>query len=48
MLIRENTGERSWDNDPRAAVSSVNGLLYVTQTSRVHREIETLLSQVHF
>jgi hypothetical protein len=48
MLIRENTGERSWDNSPQAAISLAGGLLYITQTPRVHREIEDLLSRLPF
>jgi hypothetical protein len=48
MLVRENTGDRSWNNDPRVGVFLTNGLLYVTQTSRVQREIEDLLGRLPF
>ena len=48
LLVRENTGDRSWDSSPRASLSLVDGRLYVTQTPRVHREIENLLRQLPF
>jgi hypothetical protein len=48
VLIRENTGDRSWDDDPRAAITLVNGMLQVTQTPRVHKEIENLLRNFCF
>ncbi len=48
MLIRENTGDRSWDTSPRASLSLVDGRLYITQSPRVHREIENLLRQLPF
>ena len=47
-LVRENTGDRSWDTSPRASISLIDGLLYVTQTPRVQREIENLLRQLPF
>lgn len=47
-MVRENTGERSWDDDPRASVSLINGLLCITQTARVHREIRELLPRLRF
>ncbi len=48
MLVRENTGERSWDQDPRASIQLIDGRLQVLQTPRVHREIENLLRQICF
>jgi len=48
MLIRDHTGDRSWDTTPRAAISIRNGLLMVTQTPGVHREIEALLARLQF
>lgn len=47
-MVRENCGGRSWDEDPRASASLINGLLYVTQTARVHREIGELLPRLRF
>ena len=45
-LVRENTGDRSWDSNPKVAINLVQGLLIVSQTSRVHREIEELLARL--
>ena len=47
-MIRENTGDRSWDTNPRAAITLERGLLYVTQTPAVHREIDLLLGRLPF
>lgn len=43
QLIRENTGSGSWDNNPKAALTLNNGILVVSQTPSVLREIERLL-----
>ena len=43
MLVRDHTGDKSWDNDPRTAINLSNGMLHVMQTPRVHKEIETFL-----
>ena len=48
MVIQANTGDRSWDTNPRAAITLQNGLLYVTQTPGVHREIDLLLGRLPF
>jgi hypothetical protein len=48
MLVRDHTGDRSWDTSPRAALQLMDGRLYVTQSPRVHREIENLLRQLPF
>jgi hypothetical protein len=48
MLVRDNTGARTWDTSPRTSISLSNGLLYVSQTPGVHREVETLLSRLLF
>lgn len=46
MLIRSQTGDRTWETNPRAALSIHNGLLTVTQTPAVQREIEALLARL--
>jgi len=46
MLVRENTGDRSWDASPQTSLFLSDGRLYVTQSPRVHREIENLLRQL--
>lgn len=43
MLIKENTGSGSWDSNPKAAISLNNGMLVVSQTSSVLREVEKFL-----
>ena len=47
-LIRSHTGGSSWDQNPRAGLSLRNGLLTVTQSPRVHREIEDFLARLPF
>lgn len=47
-LLRIHTGGNSWDQNPRASITFRGGLLYVTQTPRVHQEIETLLARLRF
>ena len=42
-LIKENTGSGSWDSNPKAAISMNNGVLVITQTPTVLREIESLI-----
>jgi hypothetical protein len=41
-LMKENTGGRSWEN-PKASISMARGMLVVTQTSKTHAEIKSLL-----
>jgi len=48
MLLKSSTGGQSWDTNPRAAISVREGLLFVTQTPGVQREIERLLSRLQF
>jgi hypothetical protein len=48
MLIKSQTGGRSWETNPRAALSLRNGLLTVTQTPAVQREIEALVARLPF
>jgi hypothetical protein len=45
-LIRTVTGDRAWDDNPKAAISLHNGKLIVTQTVRVHKEIGALLGKL--
>jgi hypothetical protein len=48
-LIRSNTGGASWDENPNAQiVMSPNGLLMVTQSKKVHAEIERLLGMLRW
>ena len=43
QLIRENTGKGSWDSNPRSAISMNNGILVVSQTPSILREIDKLI-----
>ncbi len=43
QLIRENTGARTWDSNAQAAISVANGMLVVSQSPSVHREIGRFL-----
>ena len=42
-MIRVNTGNGSWDSNPKAAINLNNGMLVVSQTPSVLREIDSLL-----
>ncbi len=43
-LVKANTGDRSWDENPAASLSLANGRLIVTQSKKVHEEIRRLLN----
>lgn len=43
QLIRENTGGRSWESNDKSAVSVANGMLVVSQSPSVQREIQRFL-----
>src|SRR5262245_22224861 len=43
-LVKTNTGDKSWDENPNASINLANGLLVVTQTKKVHEEIGRLLN----
>jgi len=45
-MVKTNTGGGSWDSNPGATVDLHNGMLVVTQTPAVLREIESLLSML--
>ena len=45
-LIREHTGDRSWEEDPRVGLTMRDGILTITQTAKVHREIQDLLGRL--
>ena len=45
-LVRNNTGRRSWDENPAASISVANGILMVSQTPAVHAEIGRLLAGI--
>jgi len=43
-MIKTNTGNGSWDSNPRASMQLTNGSLVVSQTPAVLREIDNLLN----
>jgi hypothetical protein len=47
-VVKAHTGDRSWDENPRCSITLREGLLYVTQSPRVHRDIEALLGRIQF
>jgi hypothetical protein len=42
-MVKVNTGNGSWDSNPKAAIQLNNGMLVVSQTPSVLKEIEALL-----
>ena len=42
-VIRQNTGGDSWDENENASITLINGMLIVTQSTKVHREIWRVL-----
>jgi len=45
-LVRACTGDRSWDENPRADLHLANGMLFVAQTARTHAEVARLLDRL--
>jgi len=45
-MIRVNTGSGSWDSNPKAAINLNNGMLVVSQSPSVLREIDALLGKL--
>lgn len=43
-IIQNNTGDRTWDENPNASITLTNGVLVVSQSKRVHTEIRRLLN----
>jgi len=43
-LVKTGTGDRSWEENPKAGVTLTNGVLVVTQSRKVHEEIRKLLN----
>ena len=45
-LVKDNTGSDSWSSNPRTALNLVNGMMGVSQSPGVIREIEQFLSRL--
>jgi type II secretory pathway component GspD/PulD (secretin) len=43
-MVKSNTGDRSWDENPNASITLANGMLIVSQSGRVHGEIKRLIN----
>jgi hypothetical protein len=46
QVLKENTGDGTWDSNPKAAVTLTNGMLVISQTPKVHREVDALLRRL--
>jgi hypothetical protein len=45
-MVKSNTGDHSWEENPNASISLANGMLVVSQSRRVHAEIKSLLQML--
>ena len=43
-MVQANTGDNSWDELPNASLTLNNGILVVSQSRRVHGEIQRLIN----
>ena len=43
-LVKSNTGEKSWDENPNCSITLANGLLVVTQSKKAHTEVDRMLN----
>ncbi|MBI3857421.1 MAG: hypothetical protein HY293_17175 [Planctomycetes bacterium] len=43
-MIKQNTGDKSWDENPNASITLTNGVLVVSQSKRVHEEIKRFVN----
>ena len=43
-MVKQNTGDKSWDENPNASISLTNGILVVSQSKRVHEEIKRFVN----
>ncbi len=42
-MVKQNTGDKSWDENPNASLTLANGMLLVSQSRRVHEEVKRLI-----
>ncbi|MHC4605948.1 MAG: hypothetical protein ACYTAF_03335 [Planctomycetota bacterium] len=42
-ILRETTGGHSWEENPNAGIEYINGVLLISQSNKVHREIMRML-----
>jgi len=43
-MVKQNTGDKSWDENPNASMTLTNGVLVVSQSKRVHEEIKRFVN----
>ncbi|MBV8880096.1 MAG: hypothetical protein JO332_09050 [Planctomycetaceae bacterium] len=43
-MVKQNTGDKSWDENPNASINLTNGVLVVSQSKRVHEEIKRFIN----
>lgn len=45
-IVKTNTGEGSWEENANASITLANGLLIITQSKKVHGEVDRLLNML--
>lgn len=43
-MVKQNTGDKTWDENPNASLNLNNGILVVSQSKRVHEEIKRFIN----
>ena len=43
-MVKQNTGDKSWEENPNASMTLTNGVLVVSQSKRVHEEIKRFIN----
>jgi hypothetical protein len=43
-MVKQNTGDKTWDENPNASMTLTNGVLVVSQSRRVHEEIKQFIN----
>jgi hypothetical protein len=43
-MVKQNTGDKTWDENPNASISLTNGVMVVSQSKRVHEEIKRFIN----
>ena len=43
-MVKQNTGDKSWEENPNASMTLTNGVLVVSQSRRVHEEIKRFIN----
>ncbi len=45
-LVKSNTGDKTWEDNPNASITLANGILVVTQSKKVHQEVGRMLNML--